>query len=1514
MSLKKRMLAIVSIMIFTTILLLQTVGYTATANPSITFGITKIRDRGGIKLGYGIGDPLTEGAYIWNIKKYNSTEDSGNGTNVPAYCLKADQQGTGFTQGDKGKATFDRVFNMATERNAISSQNTVLKGLVDGKYNEILAVLDLFYIPESSTAAEDKTTLLENAGIPADSSELTDNDIEAIQQAALWYFTNTGEDKFNKYSNTHWITICEATGSQYDQMSNNYDNNRKNRNDDMENLYKYLIDTATANASKYATEAQSTQPITINKDSAQITEDGNYYKVGPFTVTKNNDLPVTLTATVQNGSSNIEYTIVNGSGEEKTLDQMKQTAGQYYVKVLKTAVTSTINIEFKTTATTTGKNLYAVSTDNNEQPIVLLDKTPNEERVNVSLTPEKPKIRDLALRKYITELNETELTSDTQGPRNPNITNTDVLKGEDAGNHTATYNHRKDPVSVENENTVTYTIEVFNEGNVAGKATEITDQLPTGLEYEEGSITGDYTVKEYKKETNTLILQTQANNLAAYDSGTPKSHKAVIKCKVTAEAGENDKVLTNLAWISQDTFAEAGKDIDSDAEQPERHPTAEELVSSNKDTYKGNDNNDGVSSRNDYWWKGQQDDDDFEKVIIPGTTPKKVADLALRKYISQVNDKAVGQGPRKPSVINTDVLNGEDPENHTATYNHRKDPVKVTTDTIVTYTIEVYNEGQVKGKATEVTDQLPIGLEYIEDSVSGDYTFKSYDKQTNTLVLQLQEEATDLNEYSGMGNPESHTATVKCKVTATIGTENQVLTNLAWISQDSFVDESVSDIDSTATTPSVHPSAQELVNSDENNYKGHTDNENVSALNNYWKGQQDDDDFEKVVIEKEEENPADLRLIKRITKVNDTEVPERIESVDVTNLNNPDGTPTDTKDRVDAKIEMNKDPVKVKTGDFVTYTFRIYNEGYVDAYADEITEDIPDGLEFVYDEQGREGDELENATDLTAEEKEAIKFNQDMLWGIDPENPKQIKTEYLSSEISPESNLIPAFGANDGSKTEEDLHYLEVSVIFKVTSTDATTEPIRNEAEISKSTDEEGNELKDRDSDTKEWVKYEDDEDYDNVILETEEFDLALRKFIIAVSHDETIEDNEYLVEADGKTYSRAPIVDTSNLNETDENGKKVTTATYNHPKTPVNVTAGDTVVYMLRVYNEGDIDGYAAEIKDHLPNYLEFVDSEFNDEYGWEVSEDGKTLTTTYLKVTENENNEKVLDYEEVPVMCRVKLDAQTDYKITNIADITVYEDGEHNPAIDRDSSEDNVDSEEGNKPEYKDDETGEYIPGQEDDDDFEKVVVRIFDLSLRKWVSQAIVIEDGKTHTTDTGHTPYDDPEQIVKVDLNRKKLNTTVVKFRYGIRITNDGGIAGYAKEITDHIPAGLTMIESENPGWTNIGNNTVTTNLLADKLLQPGEYADIEILLTWENNENNLGAKINVAEISEDYNEEGIPDIDSIPGNQKEGEDDIDDAPVILSITTGKAITYFILTITVAGMLAGGITLIKKYVIK
>ena len=219
------------------------------------------------------------------------------------------------------------------------------------------------------------------------------------------------------------------------------------------------------------------------------------------------------------------------------------------------------------------------------------------------------------------------------------------------------------------------------------------------------------------------------------------------------------------------------------------------------------------------------------------------------------------------------------------------------------------------------------------------------------------------------------------------------------------------------------------------------------------------------------------------------------------------------------------------------------------------------------------------------------------------------------------------------------------------------------------------------------------------------------------------------------------------------------------------------------------------------------------------------------------------------------------------------------------------------------------------EDDQDIENVRVQYFDLALRKWVTKAIVTQDGKTEVTPTGHQAEDNPEEVVKVDLKKSKINSVVVKFEYQIRVTNEGEVAGYAKEIKDRIPQGLKFDKADNPNWAEVKDGVITTNELQNTLLQPGESAEVTVILTWVNSETNMGVKVNVAEISEDYNDYGTPDIDSTPNNNVSGEDDIDDAPVMLTVKTGvQDFKYILICLGVFAILALGVNSIKKNIKK
>ena len=409
-------------------------------------------------------------------------------------------------------------------------------------------------------------------------------------------------------------------------------------------------------------------------------------------------------------------------------------------------------------------------------------------------------------------------------------------------------------------------------------------------------------------------------------------------------------------------------------------------------------------------------------------------------------------------------------------------------------------------------------------------------------------------------------------------------------------------------------------------------------------------------------------------------------------------------------------------------------------------------------------------------------------------------------------------------------------------------------------------------------------------------FDLSLRKFITAVN--------------DTEITSRIPVVDTTALKD-----GTATTATYTHPKDPVLVSNGNIVTYTIRVYNEGEIDGYAQKVKDDIPEGLEFLpDNETNKEYRWKLlDEDGnetedvskaKSIVTDYLskeqEKTSGENlikafdeNTGVLLYKDVKVAFKVIEPSTSDRIIINQAQISEDADKNGNDVDDRDSTPD------------------KWIEG-EDDQDIEKIKVQYFDLALRKWVTQAIVIENGEEKITETGHKAEDDPEAVVKVDLKKSKIDQVTVKFRYKIRVTNEGTIAGYVKEIKDYIPDGLKFVAEDNPLWTQLEENIITTDQAKDILLQPGESTEVEVLLTWINGENNMKVMDNWAEISKDYNDYGSPDIDSTPDNRKHGEDDIDDAPVIITVQTGQMQVYVTISLSVLAIVGTGIVLIKKFV--
>ncbi len=878
-------------------------------------------------------------------------------------------------------------------------------------------------------------------------------------------------------------------------------------------------------------------------------------------------------------------------------------------------------------------------------------------------------------------------------------------------------------------------------------------------------------------------------------------------------------------------------------------------------------------------WVGK-DDQDLQPVVLI-TEEKKpeekepVYDLALRKFIVSVNGTATTGRTPNPSEESLQQL--ADGTVKTAEYRHAKNPITVKVGDRIVFEFRIYNEGDTDARVGEIVDYLPDGLEVVKKSESTINSNFNWDDENPRVLKNTYLANTTIKAFDKENRELSYgRIQLECEVVGEIS-EGTVLTNIAEITKMTDVDgNDVTDQDSEPGT--IDPS----------DYTGNSSNkDDLTDPNYHYKGLQDDDDFEKVVMAGQQFDLSLQKFIATINGKNQNRAPE----VDVTPLKN-------GKD--DASYKVSKNAITVDTGDIVTFTLRVYNEGEIDGYAEEIIDYIPEGLGFLvnyntnYNNRWKISDDsksikLSEVTNGTENLKLSDFTDIDSLDNVDVVLGKsKITSTALASSATSTSNLIKAFDGNT-------ISYKDIQVSFIVVTEDEVT--LKNIAAITKEANKDRKPVDtdrgpSRDSTPGDDIdpdKYttgnEDDDDYDVVKTDKKNFDLALQKFISRLNETD-IKDRE-------------PVVSSSD-------GK----IKYNHPKAePLYVGNGDLITYTIRVYNEGEIDGYAAEIKDDIPTGLVFVpDNETNEEYGWKMyDKSGKETTdvtqavavkTDYLSKEKSEDNliEKfdgsTLLYRDVKLVFRVDEKA-IDRTVTtekrtliNIAEITKNTDKDGNDIQDVDSTLDN------NVPD-------------EDDIDQENVYVKYFDLALEKNLTKAIVTTNGE-------------PREVVgdglKIEIHKKNMDSTSIQFIYTIKVTNQGEIEGYATEVTDRIPDGLSFNQASNPNWTEVSDRVITTNALAKTLLQPGESAEVQVTLDWVRNGDNVGRFVNVAEITEDDNPYDSDDVDSTPNNNNIAEDDQDDAPVWVGIITGLGDQpYLILTTVVLVILATGVILIKKYVL-
>ena len=1168
------------------------------------------------------------------------------------------------------------------------------------------------------------------------------------------------------------------------------------------------------------------------------------------------------------------------------------------------------------------KNVYNHGTNND-------DYFPGQEDDDdFEIVVVRPAVFDLALQKYISSVISPDGTT-KQGRNEPTI-NTKSLadKTDTTATYTFNQNKQQSPIKVKSGDYVLYTFTVYNEGELEGYVNKITDNIPTGLQfvYAKAPQDGKTVVvcdsqgeNPTEIEVSSSIYQSilEHNGFWSIDAekDTYNGEQTVsVTCDVTKYSEETYKLLKPYDSSKDNNFDGTGLDRTSVTlllrvnGQDGTGATIRNEAAITEATDKDGNKQDitEVKDRDSQTdqWKGKdgdkeyQDDEDYDNIILG-----KV-DLDLTKLITAISDNVTiedgeyltpnkNEGSktnpytRQTAVDTTPLKNGE----HDAIYTQVKTPLTIPENSYVLYNIRVYNEGDVDVYAGEVKDYLPNYLNFVENApINNEYGWTANGKTLTTNYLSKTNgtdkilKAFDKEADNGSGSHLNYQdLPVLCRISSDAPDKTK-LVNSAEITK--YEDENGNNIEKDIdSTPS---NLDENKKNKEGNPEGRYD--------------EDDEDYEVVEVKKKK---VDLALTKFITAISDD---ENIENGEYLTANKNEGsrenpytrqTAVDTtplkNGEHDAIYTQVKTPLTIPENSYVLYNIRVYNEGEVNVYAGEVKDYLPEYLTFV-----------ENAD-----------INKKYGWTA---NGRIITTNYLSSENGTDK-ILEAFDKEADNGSGSKLDYKDLPILCQIDSNAPNKTKLINSAEITKYEDKDGNEIdKDVDSEPENLneknkeKREQDDDDYEVVEVRKKKVDLALSKFIAAISDDVKIMDGEYLTangnkESKENPYTRATAVDTKELRDNEE----CHDATYTKVKDPLTVPAQSYVLYDIRVYNEGETDVYAGEVTDYLPEYLDYVDCDFNKDFKWTVASDGKTISTTYLSHANGEENllkafdKKTddgkgsgLDYRDLQVLCKVNDKAPSNTNIVNVAEITKYENKDGDPIPD-----DDIDSKPKNVNEKN-----------EDDDDYETVLVRTFDLSLLKYVSEVYVTEDGKTTTTQTGNTGDNNTDSIPKVEINKKKLNSTVVKFGYTIKITNEGDIEGYAKEITDYVPEGLKFYAEDNNGWKDEGNNVISTRLLENTLLKPGESAEVKVIFRWINGSNNLGLKTNIAEISEDYNKEGVPDRDSTPDNKKEGEDDIDDAKVLLSIKTGlihNFVMYTTVGLIILVVMGAGITAIKKYVL-
>lgn len=344
-----------------------------------------------------------------------------------------------------------------------------------------------------------------------------------------------------------------------------------------------------------------------------------------------------------------------------------------------------------------------------------------------------------------------------------------------------------------------------------------------------------------------------------------------------------------------------------------------------------------------------------------------------------------------------------------------------------------------------------------------------------------------------------------------------------------------------------------------------------------------------------------------------------------------------------------------------------------------------------------------------------------------------------------------------------------------------------------------------------------------------DKYDLCIKKFISSIDGIETVgRAPEVTKTADGKyTYTQSGELE--------------------------KAANGQMVTYIVRTYNESNKVGKGKRIIEYIPDGLVFLpDNEKNKTYNWTpciVDEAGYVNKVTDM----TKANAVVSDY-------------LVDKEIPEATDTPSYEDIEVVFVVDEDkiTSEDRI-IENRVKIEKNDNDDN-----SDNDEATEKLYVKSFDFKMKKYIKEVKIKNEKGEKVRSVGENQKG---KLVKIDVPKSQIDKTELTVTYVLKVINVGEIEGYATELLDRIPKDFGLTKDDV--WKVKDGQAVSTKL-ENKLIKPGESAELEVTFTWKLTKDNIGSRINTGDIIAYENPYNAVD---------RTKDNNDSEELIVAVTTG-----------------------------